>query len=175
MRRTIILCCIATLKLTDRGNFGEMRIVGAAPSDCDRKTMPTSKKDTASVSQITDAVEKSMSSLGKFGEHAKLNLEAGFASANAAASGAKAIGSQAVAASKALLEVQMVTARQAAGARTLQDLFNLQASYAKSLFETYSTHTTKSAETLKAAAGEAWAPLGQRVGVALKSLQSVDG
>lgn len=137
--------------------------------------MSAPKKNTTNASQISEVLEKSMTSFSKLGEHAQLNLEAGLASANAAASGAKAIGGHAVAAGKALFEVQMNTAKQVAGAKNLQDLLNLQASYAKSLFETYSAQTAKGSETLKAAAGETWAPIGQRVDAAVKSLQGVGG
>ncbi len=141
----------------------------------------TAKKDTGAKEQakvsvtVIDALQSSIPSFNKLGDHAKLNLQAGVASANAAASGARAVGSQAFAASKALLEVQMITAKQVAGVRTLQDLFNLQGAYTKSLLETYSAQTAKGSETLKAAVSEAWAPLGERVEVALKSLQGVEG
>src|SRR5262245_61660609 len=84
-----------------------------------------------------EGVEKTLGAVNDFNAYSKKNLEAVVASATAATKGAEALGAQAMAFSKALFDGQVSAAKSLAGAKSVQDVVELQTSYAKNALETY--------------------------------------
>lgn len=110
-----------------------------------------------------DGVEKALSALSEANAHSKKNLEAVVASVSAAARGAEALGSQAVAYSKSAFETQVNAAKALAAAKSPQELFELQTNFARTAFEAYVGELGRMTETLTASVKDSFRPLNERV------------
>jgi phasin family protein len=104
--------------------------------------------------------------------HSKKNLEAVVASVSAAAKGAEALGAQAVAYSKSAFETQVTAAKALSSAKTPQELFELQTTFAKGAFETYVSELGKMTETFQASFKASVQPLNERVSDTVSKLQA---
>ena len=102
---------------------------------------------TAANTAFKDGVEKSLAALAEANTHSKKNLEAAVASVSAAA--------------KAL-----------ATAKTPQELFELQTTFAKSAFETYVSELGKMSETFQASVKASFLPINERVSDTVGKLQA---
>ena len=127
---------------------------------------------TAGNQAFKDSIEKSLAALGEANTHSKKNLEAVVASATAAAKGAEALGAQAVAYSKKAVEDQVAAAKTLSGAKSVQEVVELQTAYAKSAFEAYVAELTKASETVSAVVKESFQPLSERVTAFVEKLQA---
>jgi phasin family protein len=127
---------------------------------------------TAANTAFKDGVEKSLAALGEANTHSKKNLEAVVASVTAATKGAEAIGAQAVAYSKSAFETQTAAAKALAGAKTPQELFELQTAFAKTAFETYVSELSKMTETFQASFKASFQPINERVSDTVGKLQA---
>ena len=127
---------------------------------------------TAGNVAFKDAVEKSLASLNEVNAHSKKNLEAVIASVTASTKGAEAIGAQAMAYSKKAVENQVAAAKSLSGAKSIQEVVELQTNYAKSAFEAYVAEFTKMSEIMSASVKDSVKPLNERVTAAVERLQA---
>ncbi|HEY3697155.1 TIGR01841 family phasin [Phenylobacterium sp.] len=127
---------------------------------------------SAGASAFKDAVEKSLSALTEANGYSKKNLEAVVASVTAATKGAEVLGAQAMSYSKASLEGQVAAAKSLAGAKSLQEVVELQTAYAKSALETYMSQMGKMSETVAASMKDSLKPLNERVTAVVERLQA---
>ena len=127
---------------------------------------------TAGNVAFKDAVEKSLASLNEVNAHSKKNLEAVIASVTASTKGAEAIGAQAMAFSKKAVENQVAAAKSLSGAKSIQEVVELQTNYAKSAFEAYIAEFSKMSEIMSASVKESVKPLNERVTAAVERLQA---
>lgn len=128
---------------------------------------------TATNVAFKDGVEKTLSALNELNTHSKQNLEAVVASVTAATKGAEAIGAQTMAFSKAAFENQVNAARSLAGAKSLQEVVELQTAFAKTALETYMAEVGKMSETVSASMKDSVKPLNERVTAVVEKLQAV--
>ena len=143
--------------------------------------MATAETAKTTVDQITaasnvafkDGVEKSLSALNDFNAHSKKNLEALVASTTAATKGAEALGAQAMAFSKAAFEGNVAAAKSLASAKSIQEVVELQTTFAKSALETYMAQVGKMSEMASTSMKEAMKPLNERVTAAVEKFQAV--
>jgi phasin family protein len=119
-----------------------------------------------------EGVEKSLTALNELNAHSKKNLEAVVASATAATKGAEALGAQAMAFSKAMFDGQVSAARSLAGAKSIQEVVELQTAYAKSALETYMAEVGKMTETVSASVKDSLKPINERVTETVERLQA---
>ncbi len=77
-----------------------------------------------------DGVEKTLSVLNEANEHSKKNLEAVGASVTAATKGAETLGTQAISFSRTAFDAQVSAARSLAGAKSVQDVLEMQTTFA---------------------------------------------
>jgi phasin family protein len=119
-----------------------------------------------------DAVEKSLASLNEANAHSKKNLEAVIASVTAATKGAEALGAQAMAYSKTAVETNVAAAKSLAGAKSVQEVVELQTSFAKSALEAYMAEVGKMSEIVSASVKDSMKPLNERVTAAVERLQA---
>jgi len=117
---------------------------------------------TAGNQAFKDGIEKSLSALGEVNAHSKKNLEAVVASATAATKGAEALGAQAMAYSKKVLEDQAAAAKSLTSAKSVQEVVELQTAYAKSALECYVAEMNKASETVAASVKECFQPINER-------------
>ncbi len=127
---------------------------------------------TAGNVAFKDAVEKSLASLNEVNAHSKKNLEAVIASVTASTKGAEALGAQAMAYSKKAVENQVAAAKSLSGAKSIQEVVELQTTYAKSAFEAYIAEFTKMSEIMSASVKDSVKPLNERVTAAVERLQA---
>src|SRR4051812_40126316 len=120
-----------------------------------------------------DGVEKSLAAMNELNAHSKKNLEAVVASATAATKGAEALGAQAMAFSKTVFDAQVTAAKTLAGAKSVQEVVELQTSYAKSALETYMSEFGKMTDVVSASVKDAMKPLNERVTETVERLQAV--
>jgi phasin family protein len=127
---------------------------------------------TAQNQAFKDSIEKSLSALGEVNANSKKNLEAVVASATAAARGAETLGAQAISYSKKALEDQVAAARSLSGAKSVQEVVELQTAYAKSALEAYIAELTKASETVSASVKECFQPISERVTALVEKVQA---
>jgi phasin family protein len=127
---------------------------------------------TASGAAFKDGVEKTLAALTEANTHSKKNIEAMVASVTAAARGAETVGAQAMAFSKKAFDDQVAAARSLAGAKSLQDVVELQTNLARSFLESYMAEMGKLTETVSASVKDSIKPLNERVTDVVERLQS---
>lgn len=132
----------------------------------------TEKYAAAGAQAFKDAVDKSLTALNELNAHSKQNLEAMVASTTAATKGAETLGAQAIAYSKKAVEDGMAAARSLGTARSVQEVIELQTTYAKSALETYLAELNKASETVAASVKETLTPLNARVSAAVERFQA---
>ena len=127
---------------------------------------------TAGNQAFKDGVEKSLAALNDVNAYSKQNLEAVVASVTAAAKGAEALGAQAMAYSKKAVEDQVAAAKSLAGAKSVQEVVELQTAFAKTSLEAYMAEMTKMGETVAASVKDSMKPLNERVTATVEKLQA---
>ncbi|MDB5450243.1 MAG: hypothetical protein JWQ52_1371 [Phenylobacterium sp.] len=127
---------------------------------------------TASNVAFKDGVEKTLASLNEANTHSKKNLEAVVASVTAATKGAEALGAQAMAFSKTSFENQVAAAKSLAGAKSVQEVVELQTAFAKSALESYMAQVGQMSETVSASVKDSMKPLNERVTAMVERLQA---
>ena len=128
---------------------------------------------TAGNQAFKDSIEKSLSALGEANTHSKKNLEAVVASVTAATKGAEALGAQAMAYSKKSLEDQVAAAKSLTGAKSVQEVVELQTTFAKSALEAYMAEMGRMSETVSASVKDTLKPLNERITAAVEKMQAV--
>ena len=127
---------------------------------------------TAGNQAFKDAVEKTLDALNDANSYSKGNLEAVIASVTAATKGAETLGAQAMAYSKKALEDQVAAAKSLAGAKSFQDVIELQTNFAKTAMEAYMAEMGKMSETVAASVKDSMKPINERVTAAVERLQA---
>jgi phasin family protein len=128
---------------------------------------------TASNVAFKEGVEKSLAAMNEANTQSKKNLEALVASATASAKGAEALGAQAMAFSKAIFDTNVTAAKSLAGAKSVQEVVELQTAFAKSALETYMAEFTKMSDTVSASVKESMKPINERVTATVEKFQAV--
>ena len=138
------------------------------------ETLKSTVEQVASTSNLAfkDAVEKSLSAITDANGASKKNLEALIASVTAATKGAEALGAQAMAYSKKSVEEQVLAAKSLAGAKSIQEVVELQTSFAKSALETYMAEVGKMSETVAASVKDSMKPINERVSALVERVQT---
>jgi phasin family protein len=119
-----------------------------------------------------DGVEKTLAALNDANTHSKKNLEAVVASVTAATKGAEALGAQAMSFSKTAFENQVSAAKSLAGAKSVQEVVELQTAFAKSALEAYMAQVGVMSETVSASVKDSVKPLNERVTAMVERMQA---
>ena len=127
---------------------------------------------TAGNVAFKDAVEKSLVQLNELNAHSKKNLEAVIASVTASTKGAEALGAQAMAYSKKAVEDHVAAAKSLSGAKSVQEVIELQTTYAKSALDAYIAEVSKMSDIVSSSVKDAVKPLNERVTAAVERLQA---
>jgi phasin family protein len=133
-----------------------MSVAEAAKSTVEQMT-------AASNTAFKEGVEKTLAAINEANLASKKNLEALVASATAAAKGAETIGAQTMALSKKTFDEQVAMARSLASAKSVQELVELQSTYAKTFLESYMAEMGKLTDTVQASVKDSMKPLNERV------------
>lgn len=132
----------------------------------------TEKYSAAGAQAFKEAVDKSLTALNDINTHSKSNLEAVVASVTAATKGAETLGAHALAYSKKSVEDQVAAAKALTGARSVQEVVELQTSWAKATMEAYMAEMNKASEIVAASVKETMTPINARVTAAVEKFQA---
>ncbi len=119
-----------------------------------------------------DSVEKTLSALSEVNTLSKSNVEAVVESLTAATKGAETVGAQALAYSKKNWDEAVTAAKTLSGAKSIQEVIELQSKYAKSSMEAYVSEMNLLTETLSASFKDTFKPINTRVTAAVEKFQS---
>lgn len=117
-------------------------------------------------------VDRSLGALNELNAAYKHNLEAMVASMTAATRGAESLGAQAMEYSKKSMEDGAAAARTLSGARSVQEVVELQTAYARSATEAYMAELNRWSETVRATFNDSVKPINERVTATVEQAQS---
>ena len=126
----------------------------------------------AGAQAFREATDKSVASMTELNAHGKKNLEALVASATATQRGVEALSSQSLAYGKKSWEDGVAAAQTIAQARSVQELVELQTSFAKTAMETYMAELTKMTDVLTASVKDSFKPINERVTASVEKFQA---
>ena len=139
-------------------------------ADTVRKTVD--QFTTAGNQAFKDGFEKSLTAINEANSQGKRTLEAVAASVTAAAKGAETLGAQAVAYSKKSFEDQVAQAKALATAKSVQEVVELQTSFAKTAMETYIAELNRASEVVSATFKDSLRPLNERASSVVEQFQA---
>jgi phasin family protein len=119
-----------------------------------------------------DGMEKSLAALNELNAQSKRNLEAVVESVTAATKGAETLSNEAMTYARRAVEGQVEQAKALSGARSVQEVVELQTSYAKSSMEAYIAQMNKAAEIMSGVVKESFRPLNERATALVETMQS---
>ena len=119
-----------------------------------------------------DSVEKTLTALNEVSALSKSNVEAVVESLTAATKGAETVGAQALAYSKKSWDDAVSAAKTLSGAKSVQEVIELQSKYAKASMEAYVAEMNQFTETLSASFKDTFKPINARVTATVEKFQS---
>lgn len=123
----------------------------------------------ASSDAMRSNMDRSMAAMSEVSAFGKENMEAWMASATAAQKGMEAVGARAVAFTKSALESHMAATRALMTSKSVQELVERQAEYARSSFDTYVAELNAMSDMVAGVTKDAIKPLNERM-TAMSSL-----
>ncbi len=126
----------------------------------------------AGAKALKDVADKSAAGLTELNAQGKQNLEAIVASAAAAQKGVETLSAQSAAFTKKSWEDSVAAAQSMSQARSIQELLELQTSWAKSATEAYLAEVTKATDVLTASVKNSFKPINERVTASVEKFQA---
>ncbi len=127
---------------------------------------------TAGNQAFKDGVEKSLTAINEANAQGKRNMEAVAASVTAAAKGAETLGAQVMAYSKKSFEDQVAQAKALATAKSIQEVVELQTSFAKTAMESYIAEMNRASEVVSTTVKDSLRPLNERATSMVEQFQA---
>ena len=144
--------------------------MAAAKKDATQETFET--VTAASNEAIKEGLEKSLSAVNEFSAFQKDTVDAVIASATTASKSIEELNSSAIAYAKKSMEDGVAAAKTMAGAKSVQELIEIQADYTKSSLDAYLSEVNKSSDLLSTLMKDSFKPLNDRMVAAVEALQS---
>jgi len=119
-----------------------------------------------------EVADKSAASLTEMNAQGKQNLEAMVASAAAAQKGVETLSAQSVAFTKKSWEDGVAAAKSMTQARSIQELLELQTTWAKSATEAYLAEVTRATDVMTASVKDSFQPINERVTASVEKFQA---
>lgn len=119
-----------------------------------------------------DGVEKSLGMLNEVNSLSKGNIEAVIESMTAATKGVETVGAQTAAFAKKNWEDAVAAGKSLSTAKSVQEVIELQSSWAKSSIEAYVSEMNSISETLSASFKDTFKPINARMTAAVEKFQS---
>jgi len=126
---------------------------------------------TAGTEAWKDGFDKALTGYDDFAEASKVNIEAVVEAATVSQKGIEAINTEALTYSKQALEDGVAATKAAFGAKSVQELIELNSAFTKSAFDAYVGTATKIGELWTAAAKDASGPINARVNATVEAAQ----
>ena len=126
----------------------------------------------AGAKALREVADKSAAGLAELNVQGKQNLEAMVASAAAAQKGVEALSAQSVAFTKKSWEDGVAAAKSMSQARSIQELLELQTTWAKSATEAYLAEVTRATDVVTASVKDTFQPINERVTASVEKFQA---
>ena len=126
----------------------------------------------AGAKAFREGIDKSVASLGELNAHGKKNLDALAESAAVAQKGAEALSQQAMSFAKASWEDGVAASKDLSGARSVQEFFELQTTWAKKAMERYVAELSKTNEIVTTTVKDSFKPINERVTASVETFQA---
>ncbi len=126
----------------------------------------------AGAKALKDVADKSAAGLTELNAQGKQNLEAIVASAAAAQKGVETLSAQSAAFTKKSWEDGVAAAQSMSQARSIQELLELQTTWAKSATEAYLAEVTKATDVLTASVKNSFKPINERLTASVDKFQA---
>ena len=126
----------------------------------------------AGAQAFREGINKSVASMSELNAHGKKNLDAMVESATVAQKGAEALSQQALGFAKASGEDTVAASKELSGARSVQELFELQTNWAKKSMERYVAERAKTNEIVTATVKDSFKPINERVSASVETFQA---
>ena len=126
----------------------------------------------AGAQAFREGINKSVVSMSELNAHGKKNLDAMVESATVAQKGAEALSQQALGFAKASWEDTVAASKELSGARSVQELFELQTNWAKKSMERYVAELAKTNEIVTATVKDSFKPINERVTASVETFQA---
>ena len=149
-----------------------MAAAETAKKTADQAANTAAAAQAAGAQAFREGVDKSLSALTEMNTLGKKNVEAVVESVTAATRGAEALGAQSLAFSKKSWEDGVNAAQALAGARSVQEMIELQTTFAKSAMEAYLAEVTRMTDTMTASVKDTFKPINERVAAVVECVQS---
>lgn len=120
-----------------------------------------------------EAVEQSMKSLDEMTDMARGNVEALLAAARAATTGMETIATHVAEVSRKSFEEATAVAKAMTGAKTPNELMQLQSDFAKTQFDSAVAEMSKLTEMLVKLGGEVFEPVQNRIAIATDKVKTI--
>ncbi|WAC61174.1 phasin family protein [Brevundimonas sp. SL130] len=126
----------------------------------------------AGAKALREGIDKSVASLSEINAHGKKNLDAMVESATVAQKGAEALSQQALGFAKNAWEDGVAASKELSTARSVQEFFELQTTWAKKSMERYMAELTKTNEILTSTVKDSLKPINERVTESVETFQA---
>lgn len=144
--------------------------MAAAKKDAAKETFET--VTTASNEAMKEGFEKSLNAMNEFSAFQKDTVDAVIASATSTSKSLEEMNTSAVAFAKKSMEDGMAAAKTMAGAKSVQELIEIQADYTKSTLDAYLTEVNKNTDLMSKLMKDGFKPINDRMAVAVETMQS---
>lgn len=127
---------------------------------------------TASNEALKDGFEKSMTAVNEFSAFHKDSVDAVIASSTTAAKSIEELNAANLAFAKKTMEDGMTAAKSMAGAKSVQELIEIQSDYTKSSMDALMAEMNKSSDLMSNLFKDSFKPINERFSAALELMQS---
>jgi phasin family protein len=141
-------------------------------ASAEKATAQGEKMQAAGAQAFREGVDKSVAGIAELNAEGKKNLEAMVASATAAQKGAETLSAASLAYGKKSWEDGVAAAQSLSSARSVQEMLELQTTWAKSAAETYLAEVSKMTEVFTASVKDSFKPINERVSASVEKLQA---
>ena len=121
---------------------------------------------------IKEGFEKTLTAVNDANAFQKDNVDAMIASATAAGKGFEAINTNAVSYAKTAMEGSVAAAKAVSSAKSIQEMFEIQADFAKSAMDAYLAEINKTTDLFATTVKDSVKPLNERVSASVELTQS---
>ena len=133
----------------------------------------TAERMTAAGDQaFRDGIEKSLAGLNEVNAASKRNLEAVVESVTAATKGAETLGANTLAFTKKSWEDATSAAQALTSAKSIQEVIEVQTSWAKGAIESYMAEVTRATDIVSASVKDSFKPINERVTASVEKFQA---
>jgi len=144
--------------------------MAAAKKDAAQETFET--VTTASNEAIKEGLEKSLSAMNDLSAFQKDTVDAVISSATSTSKSIEELNASTLAFAKKSMEDGVAAAKTMAGAKSVQELIEIQADYTKSSLDAYLSEVNKASDLVSSMMKDSFKPINDRMVAAVEAVQS---